>query len=62
MIRRLKAYREANNSVIAEPSVQQFFKLRGIEKIHEENCNTTEDKVIAGFKIYIERVIIILTY
>ena len=26
MVRRLKTYRTANNSVVAEPSVQDFFK------------------------------------
>ena len=48
MIRRLQAYRKANNSVVAEPSVQQFFIERGVEKLFEENCNVKEDKAFKG--------------
>ena len=33
-MRRLKAYATANKSVIAEPSVQDFFKQYGCDKIH----------------------------
>lgn len=55
MLRRLKTYRTANNSVVAEPSVQVFFKNNNITYI-EEDCTRDKDKVVDAFKIYIERV------
>lgn len=56
MVRRLKAYREANNSQIAEPSVQEFFRQYGIEKVLEEECTSETSKAYSAMKIYIERV------
>jgi len=38
MVRRLKAYRTANNSQVADPSVSDFFKQYGIEEILEEQA------------------------
>ena len=55
MQRRLEAYRNANNSKVAEPSVQQFFKGEGIS-LFEIGCDTLADFVLNAFKIYIERV------
>lgn len=55
MIRRLKLYREANNSEIAEPSVQEFFSRQGI-KIFYEDVITETLSALSGFKIYVERV------
>ena len=39
MQRRLESYRTANNSKVAEPSVQDFFKGEGIS-LFEINCDT----------------------
>ena len=39
MSRRIKAYRQANNSTVAEPAVQDFFKQQGI-KFYTENITT----------------------
>ena len=55
MQRRLEAYRNANNSKVAEPSVQQFFKGEGIS-LFEIGCDTQTDFVVNALKIYIERV------
>ena len=55
MLRRLKAYRTANNSVVAEPSVQDFFKKQGVG-IYSEEISTNQKDALNGFKIYIERV------
>ena len=55
MLRRLKAYRTANNSVVAEPSVQDFFKKQCIG-IYSEEISTAQKDALNGFKIYIERV------
>lgn len=55
MKRRLATYRTANNSVVAEPSVQEFFKRQCI-KVYQEDINTSEKQALNGFKIYIERV------
>lgn len=54
MQRRLKTYRTANNSEVAEPSVQEFFKQQGIKYFSEEISTDTNDS-LSGFKIYIER-------
>merc|ERR1712060_199199 len=54
MIRRLKAYRTANNSDVAEPAVQDFFKQRGIG-FQTEDMNTRVKDALNGLKIYIER-------
>ena len=45
----------ANNSEVAEPSVQDFFKQQGI-KFYSENIKTILKDALNGFKIYIERV------
>ena len=42
MDRRLSAYRIANNSLVAEPSVQEFFKLQGISVFDMEHETPTE--------------------
>jgi len=55
MRRRIKDYRLANNSEVAEPSVQDFFKQQGI-KFYSENIKTILKDALNGFKIYIERV------
>ena len=55
MERRLKTYRAANNSTVAEPAVQDFFKKQGI-KFFTENVQTVTRNAMNGFKIYIERV------
>ena len=55
MKRRIKYYRELNNSEIAEPAVQDFFQEQGI-KFYKENIRTRTQDALNGFKIYIERV------
>jgi tRNA A37 threonylcarbamoyladenosine biosynthesis protein TsaE len=55
MERRLNAYRVANNSQVAEPSVQDFFKQQGISLFEIAHDTPTEFSLNA-FKIYIERV------
>ncbi len=55
MQRRLKAYRLANNSKVAEPAVQAFFKAEGIS-FYKESIQTRTRDALNGFKIYIERV------
>jgi tRNA A37 threonylcarbamoyladenosine biosynthesis protein TsaE len=55
MERRLNAYRVANNSQVAEPSVQDFFKHQGIS-LFELHHETPTDFALNAFKIYIERV------
>lgn len=54
MRRRIKAYREANNSQVAEPAVQDFFKQQGIKFFKEDMLTRTRD-ALNSFKIYIER-------
>lgn len=54
MVRRLQAYRTANNSTVAEPAVQDFFKKQGIS-VCTEKIDTEERHALNGFKIYIER-------
>lgn len=55
MRERIKAYRVANNSTVAEPSVQDFFQQRGI-KFFREDMMTRPKDALNSFKIYIERV------
>lgn len=55
MERRLNAYRVANNSQVAEPSVQDFFKNQGIS-VFEMAHDTPTEFALNAFKIYIERV------
>jgi hypothetical protein len=55
MVRRLKSYRLANNSQVAEPSVQEFFARQGV-KIFTESASTPSKMALQAFKIYIERV------
>ena len=55
MKRRIKAYRVANNSEVAEPAVQDYFKEQGI-KFFKENTRTLVKDALNGVKIYIERV------
>merc|ERR1711971_162174 len=54
MQRRIRSYREANNSKVAEPAVQDFFKEQGI-KFYKESIRTRTADALNGFKIYIER-------
>lgn len=54
MVRRLGAYRLANNSKVAEPSVQEFFKVEGIKYLCEKVSSSCK-VAMSGFKIYIER-------
>lgn len=55
MERRLKIYRTANNSEIADPSVADFFRQQGIQ-VFTENINTSVEDAFNALKIYIERV------
>lgn len=55
MMRRIKAYRKANNSEVAEPAVQDFFREQGI-KFYKENIHTRVKDAMNGLQIYIERV------
>ncbi len=55
MQRRIKAYRTANNSTVAEPAVQAFFKQQGIQ-FYKESIQTRTKDALNGIKIYIERV------
>lgn len=57
MDRRLKAYRIANNSQVAEPSLKNFFSEKGGLQLQEElDCTSTSTAVsLKSFKIYIER-------
>lgn len=57
MQRRLKAYRIANNSTVAEPSVQDFFASQGaISILNVGALQTSEVNALNTMKIYIERV------
>jgi adenylate kinase len=53
--RRLKAYREANNSSVDDPSLTSFFEKHGIE-VHASSAADEEEKVFEGQKIFIERI------
>ena len=54
MKRRLKAYHEANDSKVAEPSVQQFFKDQAVQ-LFEKDAGLPVEQVMHSIKIYIER-------
>lgn len=54
MTRRLKGYRLANNSQVAEPSVQMFYEHQGIG-VFNESIKTPVGDALDSFKIYIER-------
>jgi len=54
MFRRLKAYRIANNSKVAEYSVSDFFKQKDIS-LFSISCTEPTDQTLDAFKIYIER-------
>lgn len=54
MSRRLKAYRTANNSQVAEYSVSDFFDQQGIS-LFNKACTAPTKKVLDAFKIYVER-------
>ena len=54
MARRLKSYKDANNSETGEPAVQDFFRQQKIE-VFTENAESAEEKNMEAFKIYIER-------
>lgn len=54
MRRRIKDYRVANNSQVAEPAVQDFFQEQGV-KFFRENMMTRARDALNSFKIYIER-------
>ena len=55
LARRLKLYRECNESQIAEPSVQQFFKERNTQTFTKDAASS-EESLFNGIKIYIERI------
>jgi adenylate kinase len=55
MKRRLKTYRDVNESKVAEPSVQAFFKEHGIQ-VFERDAAAEKDSVFNSLKIFIERV------
>lgn len=55
MKRRLKDYRLANNSTVAEPAIQDFFREQGI-KFFKESIQTRTKNALNAFQIYIERV------
>lgn len=61
MKRRLKEYRHLNNSATAEPSVSDFFRKYNVD-VYEENAAKNLDQAINGYKIYIERVIILFEF
>lgn len=54
MKRRLKTYRLANNSEVADPSVSDFFEQQCMS-VFRESIKTTEKDALNSFKIYIER-------
>ena len=54
MKRRLKAYRNVNESKVAEPSVQAFFKDLEVQQF-ERDAASDKDTVFNSLKIYIER-------
>lgn len=54
MKRRLKAYRNLNESQVAEPSVQAFFKDNGVQ-LFERDAASDQETVFNSLKIYIER-------
>ena len=54
MQRRLMAYRTANNSEVAEPSVHRFFEEKEMQ-IFTESMSTAVSEAFDSFEIYIER-------
>ncbi len=57
MKRRLSAYREANNSTVAEPAVQDFFRDEGKISLHTvDSFAMKSEEALCSMKIYIERV------
>lgn len=52
--RRLKAYREANNSAVDDPNITAFFEKYGID-VHASSAADEEEKVFEGMKIFVER-------
>lgn len=54
MDRRLKEYRDSNNSEIGDPSIVEFFKKWDIE-VFDEKANGEEAQLVEAFKIFIER-------
>lgn len=55
MKRRLRTYREVNESKVAEPSVQDFFSENNIT-LFTKDAATEFETVMNSLKIYIERV------
>ena len=55
LARRLKEYRLNNESQVAEPSVQQFFKENKVQ-IFSKDASSPESTLFNGIKIYIERI------
>jgi hypothetical protein len=56
MLRRIAAYRKANNSLVAEPALRLFFEEQKVQLHHELDCTRTPaDQALKSFKIYIER-------
>jgi len=54
MKRRLLLYRNANNSKVAEPSVQKFFEQQGISN-YQISIDKNTEEALDSCKIYIER-------
>jgi hypothetical protein len=56
MKRRIAAYRKANNSLVAEPPLRQFFEEQKIDIHTEMDCTRAQsEQVVRSLKIYIER-------
>ncbi len=54
MDRRLKAYREANNSEVDDPNLTTFFEKYDIQNF-SSNCEEEQEKLFEAFKIFIEK-------
>lgn len=55
MKRRIVKYKQANESEIAEPSVQAFYREQEIQ-VFEKDASLNKNMVFDSIKIYIERV------
>ena len=55
MVRRLKAYRDINESQVKEPSVQQFFQELQVQ-LFTKDSSQNSNQLFDSIKIYIERI------
>ena len=55
MKRRLKLYRTANESQVAEPSLSDFFQKQDV-RVFTQDCVAEKKKVFDALKIYVERI------